>query len=182
MHKIGNSWEPAVYHRDLYSVILGTHAQSCQTRCDPMDCSPPGSSVHRISQARILEQVAISLSPESLGLAGGFFTTEPLSGLWWPKWEGNLKKRINFAVQQKLTILWSKSESRSVVSDSLQPRGLYSPWNSPGRNTGVGSHSLLQWILPTQELNWGLLHCRWILYQLSFQGSPKLYTNKKNFF
>ena len=40
------------------------------------------------------------------------------------------------------------------------------------KNTGVGSLSLLQWIFPTQELNWGVLHCRWILYQLSYQGSP----------
>ena len=84
---------------------------------------------------------------------------------------------------------------------------LYSPWNSPGQNTGVGSCRLLQGIfqprdhtqvsciagdsLPaepvgkpkntgvgslsflqqiflTQELNWGLLHCRWVLYQLSY--------------
>ena len=36
--------------------------QSCQTPCDPMDCSPPGSSVHRILQARILEWVAVSFS------------------------------------------------------------------------------------------------------------------------
>ena len=42
------------------------------------------------------------------------------------------------------------------------------PFNSPGQNTGVSSLSLLQWIFPTQELNWGLLHCRWILYQLSY--------------
>ena len=49
--------------------------------------------------------------------------------------------------------------------------GLYSPWNSPGQNTGVGSLSFLQGILPTQGLNWGLLHCRWILYQLSHKGS-----------
>ena len=34
-----------------------------------------------------------------------------------------------------------------------------SPWNSPGQNTGVGSLSLLQGIFPTQESNWGLLHC-----------------------
>ena len=47
-----------------------------------------------------------------------------------------------------------------------------SPWNSPGQNTGVGSLSLLQWIFPTQELNRDLLHCRRILYQLSYQGSP----------
>ena len=40
------------------------------------------------------------------------------------------------------------------------------------KNTGVGSLSILQGIFLTQELNWGLLHCRWILYQLSYQGSP----------
>ena len=54
------------------------------------------------------------------------------------------------------------------MSDSLRPHGV---WNSPGQNTGVGSLSLLQGIFPTQELNQGLLHCGWILYQLSYQGS-----------
>ena len=39
-------------------------------------------------------------------------------------------------------------------------------------NTGVGSFSLLQGIFPAKESNWGLLHCRQILYQLSYQGSP----------
>ena len=105
------------------------------------------------------------------------------------------------------------SATRSVMSDSLQPHGLYSPWNSPGQNTGVGSCSflqgifstlgikprsptlqadslpaepqakpkntgidslaLLQQIFLTQELNQGLLHCRRIFYQLSYQESPK---------
>ena len=46
------------------------------------------------------------------------------------------------------------------------------PWNSPGRNTGVSSHSLLHGIFPTQGSNPGLLHCRQILYPLSHQGSP----------
>ena len=67
-------------------------------------------------------------------------------------------------------ILWS--ESRSVVSDASWPHGLYSPWNSPGQNTGVGSHSLLQGIFPTQGSNSGLPHLNQILYQLSHQGSP----------
>ena len=66
-----------------------------------------------------------------------------------------------------------QSESRSVPSDSLWPHGLYSPWNSPGQNTGVGSRSLLQGIFPTQGLNPGLPRCRQILYQLSHQGSNK---------
>ena len=59
------------------------------------------------------------------------------------------------------------------MSDSLRHHGLYSPWNSLGQNTGVGRLSLLQDIFPTQELNSDLLHCRWILYQLSHKGSPE---------
>ena len=54
------------------------------------------------------------------------------------------------------------------------PHGLYSPWNSPGQNTGVGCHSLFQGIFPTQRSNPGFLHCRWILYQLSYQGGKPL--------
>ena len=64
------------------------------------------------------------------------------------------------------------SESCSVVSDSLRLHGLFSLWNSPGQNTGVGSYSLLQQIFLTQESNQGLLHCRQILCQLSYQESP----------
>ena len=45
--------------------------------------------------------------------------------------------------------------------------------NSPGKNTRVGCHALLEEIFPTQGLNPGLLHCSWILYCLSHQGSPK---------
>ena len=55
---------------------------------------------------------------------------------------------------------------------TLRIHGLYSPWNSPGQNTGVGSLSLFQGVFPTQGLNPGLPHCRHILYQLSHQGSP----------
>ena len=61
-------------------------------------------------------------------------------------------------------ILCRESESRSIVSDSLQPHGLYSPWNAPGQNTGVGSLSLLQGVFPTQGSNTGLPHCRWVLF------------------
>ena len=68
--------------------------------------------------------------------------------------------------------------SRYLPTPGIEPR---SPaWQAdsllaepPGKpmNTGVGSHSLLQGIFPTQELNWGLSHCGQILYQLSNQGS-----------
>ena len=60
------------------------------------------------------------------------------------------------------------SESHSLMSDSLRLQ--YSPWSSPGQNTGLGSLSLLQGIFPTQGLNPGLPHCRRILYQLSHKG------------
>ena len=73
--------------------------QSCPTLCDPMDCSPPGFSVHG---------------------------------------------------------------------------------DSPGKNTWVGCHVLLQGIFPTQGSNSGLLHCRWILYCLSHQGSPNVSILRQN--
>ena len=123
-----------------------------------MDCSLPGSSVHGIFQARILEWVAISFSRRSSWsrdrtwvshLVGKHFTVWATIKVYSPK---------------------SESESHSVVSDSLWPHWLYSPWNSLGQNTGVGSLSLLQGIFPTQESNPGLPHCRWILYQLSHKG------------
>ena len=63
---------------------------------------------------------------------------------------------------------------RESRSDSLQPHGLYSPWNSRGQNTGMRSLSLLQGIFPTQKLNPGLPHCRQILYQMSHNGNGTL--------
>ena len=61
-----------------------------------------------------------------------------------------------------------------AVVNSLRPSGLSSPWNSSGRNTGVGSLSLLQGIFPTQGLNPGLPYCRRILYQLTHKRSPTI--------
>ena len=88
---------------------------------------------------------------------------------------------LSFPIMRSFVMwLWSslikrwECESHSVVSDSLWPHGLYSPWNSPGQNTGVGSLSLLQGIFPTQRWNPGLPHCKWILYQLGYKGSPRI--------
>ena len=78
---------------DISYAVLCLVTQSCPTLCYPMDCSPPGSSVHG---------------------------------------------------------------------------------DSPGKNTGVGGHALLQGIFPTQGLNLGVLHCKQILYGLSHQGSPDI--------
>ena len=69
------------------------------------------------------------------------------------------------------------SVSHPIVSNYLHPHGLQParllcPWNSPGKNAGVDSHSLLQGIFPTQGSNLGFPHCRQILYCLSYQGEP----------
>ena len=105
--------------------------QSCPTFCDPMDCSPPGSS-----------------------LPWGFSRQEHWSG--WPcPSPGDLP---NPGI---------KSRSPALQADSLSAE----PQGKP-KNTGVGSLSLLQRIFPTQESNWALLHCRQILYQLSYEESP----------
>ena len=70
----------------------------------------------------------------------------------------------------------SLSQSRSAVSDSLRPHGLYSPWDSPGQNTGVGSLSLLQGNFRIQGSNQD--PCRRSLYQLSYQRSPQSWRTK----
>ena len=118
-----------------------------------MDCSLPDSPIHGTFQARVLEWVAISFSRGS---------SQPRDGT-----------QI-FPIASRRFTIWATrevpSESRSVVSDSLWPHGLYGPWNSPGQNTGVSSSSLLQVIFPTQGSNPGLLHCRQTLYPLSHQG------------
>ena len=132
------------------------------TLCNPMDCSPPGSSVHKILQERILEWVAMPSSRGSSQSRDGTCTS----------CVSCFGREVLYtsAIWEALLRPESESESRSFLSESLWPRGLFSPWNSPGQNTGVGSLTLLQGIFPTQGLN---PHCRWILYQLSHRGSPK---------
>ena len=106
-------------------------AQSCPTPSDPMDCSPPGSSVHGIFQARVLEWVAMPFCRASSPprdqtsvscIAGRFFTVLAIA---------------------------AAAAVASVVSDSVrphrqQPSRLPCPWDSPGKNTGGGCHFLLQ--------------------------------------
>ena len=99
-----------------------------------MDYSPPGSSVHGILQARILN--GLPCPPPGRHL--------PNPGI--------------------------ESRSPAFQVDSLPSEP---PWKP--KNSGVGSLCLLQGIFPTQELNWGLLHCRWILYPLSHWGSPRAF-------
>ena len=88
---------------------------------------------------------------------------------------GAIMNNAAFSIYKFLkTLFYTESESRSVMFHSLRPHGLYSPWNSPGQNTGVGSLPLLQGIFLTQGSNPGLPHCRHIRYQLSHKGSPRI--------
>ena len=81
----------------------------------------------------------------------------------------------NLKVKIELWIVNSYWKWKSLCHVQLfETPWLYNPWTSPGQNTGVGSLSLLQEIFPTQGLNLGLLHCKWILYQLSHKGSPRM--------
>ena len=72
------------------------------------------------------------------------------------------------------TLLCLVTQSYMILCDpkDCSPPGSSVHGESPGKNTGLGCHALLQGIFPTQELNWDLLHYRPILYQLSYQGSP----------
>ena len=88
-----------------------------------------------------------------------------------------LNQSLETAVFSCAEQLLPSDHLRVKVSQSCltlcDPHGLYSPWNSLGQNTGVGSLSFLQGIFPTQGLNPGLLPCRQILSQLSHHGSPR---------
>ena len=98
---------------------LTLHAKLLQSRlplCDPMECNPPGSSVHGIFQARILEWVAM---PASRGSLHG--SNQRLSWL----------------------LLWQAS-SLPVAPPGQPSNKLLCPWDSPGKDTGVGSHPVLQ--------------------------------------
>ena len=138
-----------------------------------MDCSPPDSSVHGISQPKILEWIAISFSkgssrprdqPASLAsplLADGFFTT----------WEALSPSKPPYLLCIYLfrILLLTSAQLYLTLCDPMDcsPPRLLSPWNSPGKNTGVGCHFLLQGIFPTQGSNLCLfVSCvgRWVLY------------------
>ena len=100
------------------------------------------------------------------------FWPREFHGLYSPCGLKELDMTDRISLTHCLATAW-KCESCSVMSDSLQPHGLYSPWNSPGQNTGVGNRSLLQRIFPIQRLNSGLPHCRKIF--LSAEPPGKLW-------
>ena len=147
--KQGSTSEELDWHLAHYACLC---AQSCLTLCDRMDCSPPGPSVHGVSQARILEWVAIFSSRGSshsrawahifgsLALAGRFFTTLP------PR-----KPLAHCRDQKVFRIVRSRGQQGSHLSRCLPAEG----WREQGRS-GQGA-----WEGPSQELrgSWVPLHC-----------------------
>ena len=159
-----------------------------------MDCSLPNSSVHGDSTGKntgvgchaFLQGIIPNRNwtPVSC-IAGRFFT------IWATRkaqeyWSGSLSllqgnfltQELNRVLLHYRRILYQLSnqrnpKSRSVMYHSLWTHGLYSPWNSPGQNNGMGSFPS-PGDLTNPGLNWGLPHCRQILYQLSHQGSPRI--------
>ena len=90
--------------------------------------------------------------------------------------EKNLKKNIYIYVCKCVYVcVCLVAQLCPTLCDPMDysPPGSSVPGDSPGKNTGVGCHALLQGFFLTQQSNWGLPHCRWILYQMSYPGNPK---------
>ena len=92
------------------------------------------------------------------------------------RWLDGMRAAIHGVVKSQTQLSdWTELEMCVLVIQLCltlsDPTGLLCPWNSPGKNTGGGSHSLLQGIFPTQKSNLGVLHYRWILYHLGHQGT-----------
>ena len=142
--------------------------QSDPTPCYPMDCSLPGSTIPWDSSDKNIEVGCHFLlqgifptqgsNPHTLGLlrwqAGCLSLAPPGKPFFWGAGGLVAKSCLTLATP------WTEEPGR------------LHPWDSPGKNTGVGCHFLLHGIFPTQESNPGLLHCRQILYQLSYKGNP----------
>ena len=140
-------------------------AQSCPIICDPMNCSTPGlpvyhqlpeftqTHIHRVSNAIQPSHPRPTPSPPAPNPSQHQMLD------WIYSWF-----YLKVLVSQSCLSLWD------AIDYSLP--GSLCPWDFPSKHTGVGCHSLLQGIFPTQETNPGLLHCRQILCHLSHKGSP----------
>ena len=120
-----------------------------------MDCSPPGSAIHGSSRQEYWSGLPCPAPGDlsNLGIEPRSPTLQAESLL--PELQGKPKLKVS---QSYLTLCDPMNHTVHGV-----PQARILDWVTS---------SLFQRIFPTQELNWGLLHCRWILYQLSYQGSP----------
>ena len=145
----------------MYMLFLVT-----QTSYSHMDCSPPGSSVHENSPVKNTgagyhapgDLPNPGIEPRSPALQADSLPSEP---------PGNPKNTVAYPFSRGSS--WLRNWTRvSCLAD-----GFFTNWAIREAQTGVGSHSLLQGIFPTQGMNSGLLHCRQILYCLNHQKSPE---------
>ena len=129
------------------SAMCAKSLQSCPTLCDTMHCSPIGRAAMPSSRGTSWCRERTYFSKVSwIGLRVVYH------GTTWQAQGRDVKVMLQ---------LW---QDYSLTASC--------PWNSAGKNTGVGSHSLLQGIILTQGPNPGLSYCRHILYLLGYQGSP----------
>ena len=104
---------------------------------------------------------------------------QPKLNLWWGT--ETLLQAVTAEATQDHTVLCFVGQMCPTLCDSMHcsPPGSSVHGDSPGKNTGVGCHALLQGIFPTQGSNSGLPPCKWILYCLSYQGNPKIILGAK---
>ena len=98
-------------------------------------------------------------------IAGGFFTIQATREA--PFFTLLFASEVKLLSRIRLSVTLTLCNPNSLRPHGLQPTRLLSPWNFPGKSTGVGCHFLLQGIFPTQGLNPGLPRCRQTLYRLS---------------
>ena len=145
-------------------------AQFCPTLCGPMDCSLLGSSVHRDSPGK-------NTWVGCHALLQGIFPTQGMNPglvhcrqiLYLLSHQGSLR------ILEWVVYPFSRGTSwpRNQAEVSCIAGGFFTVLATrKPNNSGVGSLSLFQGIFLTQELKWGLLNCRQILYQVSYPGSP----------
>ena len=136
--------------------------QLCLTLCDPMDYSPPGSSVHGIPRARILEsKVKVAQSCPAL--------CDPIDYTVHGILQARILEWVAFPFSR------GSSQPRDQAQVSCTAGGFFtSRATREAQEYWSGYLSLLQGIFLTQESNQGLLHCRWILYQLSHKESQRI--------
>ena len=145
-HGLYSPWNSPGQNRVQFSSV----AQSCLILCDPMDCSTPGLPVHH----QLLE-----------------FTQLMCIELVMPS--NHLIICYPILLPPRLLFSRGSSQPRDQTQVSCIEGRFFTSWaTGKTKNNGVGRLSNFQRIFPTQESNQGLLHCRHILYQLSYQGSP----------
>ena len=139
-------------------------AQSCPTLSDPMDCSPPGSSVHGIFQARVLEWGAIAFSGKTIAFTIQLLFSVETKGDVQPS-GSRLGRSVSGTVVARR--VWLSAAAWAWLDTLLSSRG------SPGKSAAVCCCFLLQGIFPAQGSNLSLLHCRQTVYSEP-RGKPNL--------